>query len=65
MQIQEIEITTKNDRRFFVHLEKWTDEQFECKLASINLAARPLANKEFGPFAGGSTALAAFEDLVA
>lgn len=64
LPIQEIEISTKNKRLFFVHLEKWAESNFECKLAAINLGSGLTANASFCPFAKGATALDAFKALV-
>ncbi|MDD2546726.1 MAG: hypothetical protein PHI55_10665 [Burkholderiaceae bacterium] len=65
MPIQEIEISTKNKRVFSVHLEKWAQSHFECKLAAINLGPQLPADATFGPFTKGTTALTAYQALVA
>lgn len=64
LPIQEIEIRTKNKRVFVVHLEKWAQSHFECKLAVINLGPQLPADATFGPFTKGSTALDAYQKLV-
>ncbi|MFZ1643847.1 MAG: hypothetical protein WAV07_20950 [Candidatus Contendobacter sp.] len=64
LPIQEIQINTKNKRVFSVHLEKWAQDHFECKLAAINLGPQLPADATFGPFTKGVTALAAYQDLV-
>lgn len=64
LPIQEIQISTKNKRVFSVHLEKWAQDHFECKLAAINLGPQLPADATFGPFTKGSTALAAYQELV-
>jgi len=64
LPIQEIQISTKNKRVFSVHLEKWAQDHFECKLAAINLGPQLPADATFGPFTKGSTALDAFQRLV-
>lgn len=64
LPIQEIEIHTKNKRVFSVHLEKWAQAHFECKLAAINLGPQLPADATFGPFTKGTTALDAFKALV-
>ena len=65
LPIQELEIITKNQRLFSVHLEKWAQSHFECKLAAINLDPQPPADAIFNPFSKGKTALAAYKALVA
>lgn len=62
--IQEVEIRTKNGRAFFVHLERWSEAHFECKLAAINLGPQLAANATFGPFSKGTTPLAAYTSLI-
>ena len=64
LPIQEIEIHTKNKRVFSVHLEKWAQAHYECKLAAINLGPQLPAEATFGPFTKGTTALDAFKALV-
>ena len=64
LPIQEIEILTKRNRKFFVHLEKWKDDHYECKLAAIELGPQLPADSTFGPFSKGSTACEAFESLI-
>jgi len=64
LPIQEIEIRTNNNRVFFVHLEKWSETHFECKLAAINLGPQLPADATFGPFTNDSTALAAYKSLI-
>ena len=64
LPIQEVKITTTNGRVFFVHLENWAEDHFECKLAALNLGPRLTADAIFGPFTKGKTALAAFEALI-
>lgn len=64
MPIQEIEIRTKNGRIFYVHLEKWTQAHFECKLASIHLGPQLPADAVFGPFSKGDAASTAYQTLV-
>ncbi len=63
LPIQEIEIKTKKSRLFHVHLEKWSDTNFECKLASINLGPQLPADATFGPFSKGETANDSFNNL--
>ena len=64
LPIQEIEIKTRNNRVFFVHLEKWSETHFECKLAAINLGPQLPADATFGPFTKDSTANAAYKLLI-
>jgi hypothetical protein len=64
LPIQDIEIRTKNKRVFFVHLEKWEQSRFECKLAAINLGPQPSTNATFGPFVKGETAFHAYQELI-
>jgi hypothetical protein len=64
LPIQEVAISTKNKRMFSVHLEKWAQAHFECKLAAINLGPQLPADATFGPFTKGSTALAAYQALI-
>lgn len=64
LPIQEIQINTKNKRVFSVHLEKWAQDHFECKLAAINLGPQLPVDATFGSFTKGSTALDAYQDLV-
>ena len=64
LPIQEVEIITKNKRVFFVHLEKWAESHFECKLAAINLGPQLPADATLGPFTKGTTAVSAYEALV-
>lgn len=64
LPIQELEISTKKERVFSVHLEKWAESHYECKLAAINLGPQLPADATFGPFAKGATAIDAFEALV-
>lgn len=64
LPIQEIEIKTKKSRLFFVHLEKWSDVSFECKLAPINLDPQLPADATFRLFSNGQTAYDAFKSLV-
>ncbi|MEI6030984.1 MAG: hypothetical protein WCQ20_07445 [Synechococcaceae cyanobacterium ELA739] len=64
LPIQEIEISTNNGRVFFVHLEKWSESHYECKLAALNLGPQLPADATFGPFAKGENAIDAFGALV-
>lgn len=64
LPIQEIQINTKKNRVFFVHLEKWAQSHFECKLAAINLGPQLPADATFGPFTKGETALVAYKALI-
>lgn len=64
LPIQEIQIGTKNKRVFFVHLEKWSETHFECKLAAINLGPQLPADATFGPFANGESANSAYKSLI-
>ena len=64
LPIQEIEIRTKNNRVFFVHLEKWSETRFECKLAAIKLGPQLPAGAMFGPFASGESANSACKSLI-
>ena len=63
LPIQEITIGTKNQRLFFVHLEHW-DDQFECKLAAIDLGPQGAAYATFGPYANGPTGRDVFRALL-
>lgn len=65
LPIQEIQISTKNKRVFSIHLERWAQNHFECKLAAISLGPQLPADATFGPFAKGSTAPEAFKGLIA
>jgi hypothetical protein len=64
LPIQEIQIVTKNNRVFFMHLEKWSETHFECKLAAINLGPQLPADAKFGPFANGESANSAYKLLI-
>lgn len=64
LPIQEIQINTKNNRVFSVHLEKWAQNHFECKLAAISLGSQLPGDATFGPFTKGVTALDAYQGLV-
>ncbi|KAB7698187.1 hypothetical protein [Plesiomonas shigelloides] len=64
LPLQEIKIKTKNNREFYVHLEKWAENHFDCKLAAINLGPQLTADAVFGPFANGKTASDAFKALI-
>lgn len=64
LPIQEIQINTKNNQVFSVHLEKWDQNHFECKLAAISLGSQVLGDATFGPFTKDSTALDACQELI-
>ena len=64
LPLQEIEVKTKNGRVFHVHLEKWAEDHFECKLAAINLGPQLPADAVFGPFSKGPAANDAFQALI-
>lgn len=64
LPIQEIEVRTNNKRVFSVHLEKWGDANFQCKLASIALGPQLPADAVFGPFATADSAPSAFHALI-
>ncbi|MGI1670310.1 MAG: hypothetical protein K6L74_08285 [Neptuniibacter sp.] len=64
LPLQVIKIKTKNGREFHVHLEKWADNHFDCKLAAINLGPQLPADVVFGPFVKGQTASDAFQALI-
>ena len=64
LPIQEITIRTKNKRLFAVHLESWSQNHFECKLAAINLGPQLPADATFGPFVKGESALSAYTSLI-
>ena len=64
LPVQEINISTKNRRLFFVHLECWREDHFECKLAAIDLGPKLQAFATFGPYAKAPTALSAFRALI-
>lgn len=64
LPLQDIKIKTANGREFHVHLEKWADDHFDCKLAAINLGPQLPADAVFGPFAKGGTARDAFQALI-
>jgi len=65
LPIQELILKTLKGRVFFVHLEKWNETHFDCKLAAINLGPQLPADAIFGPFSKGQTALEAYERLIA
>ncbi|MEI7219872.1 hypothetical protein [Pectobacterium carotovorum] len=64
LPLQEITIKTKNGREFYVHLEKWSENHFDCKLAAIYFGPQSSMNASFGPFSKASTALDAFSSLI-
>jgi hypothetical protein len=64
LPIQEINIKTKNNRVFSVHLEKWSETVFECKVAVINLGPQLIANAMFSPFTKADTAKSAYTSLI-
>lgn len=64
LPIQEIQIDTKNKRVFSVHLEKWAQNHFECKLAAISLGSQFPGDATFGPFTKNSTAFGAYQGLI-
>ena len=64
LPIQEIQISSKKQRVFSVHLEKWAHDHFECKLNAISLGPQLPADVTIGPFAKGSTAVEAYNNLV-
>mgnify|MGYP001034166632 CR=1 FL=1 len=62
--LQEINIKTKKSRIFAVHLEKLSEDSFECKLAAINLGPTLHGDETLGPFSKGTTADLAFRNLI-
>lgn len=64
LPLQEIKIKTKNNREFYVHLEKLAKNNYDCKLAEINLGPQLTADPVFRSFAKGQTASDAFNDLI-
>jgi len=64
MPLQEIDIHTKNNGLFKVHLIKWNSDKFNCELSAIRFGNDSQGDAVFGPFTEGKTAKKAFGNLI-